>query len=454
MKNIILFAVTICSLFSVIGCKKDWLDEKPDKNLTVPSNLKDFEAMLDGPISSSALGLGEIAVDGHYVSEERWLQGFDDNSSNAYLWRKERPYLNVGEWNNSYSRILVCNVVLEGLNKLSVKDQVGDVFNRVKGNALFHRARFFYDLSQIFCPTYADNQDNSFGLPLRLESDINLKSTRASVKETYNKVLEDLLLAARLLPEKPLFKTRGSKAAAFALLSNVYLNMDNFELAGKYADSSLRIIPDLIDYNTLNLSQRFVGLFNKEVVFHSTMSNSGIITSSARIETAVYNSYNQYDLRKQMFFRLNGGFWVFKGNYTEESGAVNGLFSGLATDEMYLVRAECYARSGNVPSAMNDLNTLMKSRWNKSVPFPTFSAIDKNDALRQILEERKKELILRGRRWIDLRRLNRDPNLAQTISRTISGVTYTLEPNSYRYTFPIPHDEVQSSGITQNPGWK
>jgi len=37
-----------------------------------------------------------------------------------------------------------------------------------------------------------------------------------------------------------------------------------------------------------------------------------------------------------------------------------------------------------------------------------------------------------------------------TLYRKINGQSYTLEPNSYLYTLPIPPDEISLSGISQN----
>jgi starch-binding outer membrane protein, SusD/RagB family len=69
-----------------------------------------------------------------------------------------------------------------------------------------------------------------------------------------------------------------------------------------------------------------------------------------------------------------------------------------------------------------------------------------------ILQERRKELPFTADvRWEDLRRLNKDPNFQKTIVRVLNGTTYTLPPNDPKYVLPIPENEVQLSGLQQNP---
>jgi hypothetical protein len=67
------------------------------------------------------------------------------------------------------------------------------------------------------------------------------------------------------------------------------------------------------------------------------------------------------------------------------------------------------------------------------------------------LLERRKELCFRGLRWQDLRRLNKEPEYAKTLTRKIDGITYTLPPNDPKYVFPIPPNVIALSGMQQNP---
>jgi hypothetical protein len=86
---------------------------------------------------------------------------------------------------------------------------------------------------------------------------------------------------------------------------------------------------------------------------------------------------------------------------------------------------------------MTDLNRLLQTRWRIGT-FTPLTSTDAGDALQQILHERRKELLFRGIRWTDLRRLDKDPQTATTLTRIVNGITYTLPPNDPRWVLPIP----------------
>ena len=98
---------------------------------------------------------------------------------------------------------------------------------------------------------------------------------------------------------------------------------------------------------------------------------------------------------------------------------------------------------------MSDLNMLLEKRYVAGT-FVPLSATDAEDALIKVLAERRKELVFRGLRWPDLRRLNKDPRFAKTITRSLDGEIFELPPNSPRYVLPIPQKVIELSGIKQN----
>lgn len=453
--NYLSIITVIVAATALLACKKTWLEAKVTLKQAVPSTVKDFQAMLDNftLINRLATANLESAADGHYYTDVVWNTFKGTVRQNAYTWTNSVPYLSTSNgWSAEYKAIAASNVVLDELVK--VKGEDPSELNNIKGQALFTRSILFYHLVQIFSPAYDNKADVSMGIPLRLSSDITIPSARLTLKATYDQIISDLILAKDLLPQNALFQSRGSKIAAIGLLARIYLIIGDYSNALKYSNEYLQIKKVLLDYNTILPTASFIGN-NIEIEYINLLPSFVTEISNYLVDQSLYNLYNENDLRKTRFFRIAPTGIQFKGTYGSN---LSDIFCGIATDEMYLIRAESYARTGNITLAMKDLNDLIRTRWAKNTDGTTKyvdrNASDETEALRIILEERRKELILRNLRWSDLKRLNLDNRFKITLTRTIGGTTYTLEPGSYKYTFPIPQDIIAMTGMQQNPGWQ
>ncbi|SKB62810.1 SusD family protein [Parapedobacter luteus] len=457
MKNdtlpIIKYLAVLLGTPAFFGCS-DFLGVKPQSSLALLTNLAHYQAILNNEtrLNGSYPFAGDYASDYYYLSEADFLSR-DETGRNNYTWGGEPAHQN--NWYQAYGRVYDTNVILASIDEAALGNMHEENRNSIKGSAYFLRAYNFYHLAQLFAPPYQQgNNDGLLGIPLRLSPDINERSYRATLDETYARIIADLKAAVPLLPDLPAVKTLPSKAAAYAALSRVYLTMQHYAEAGAYADSSLRLQPALIDYNdldTMSAQPQFPAL-NEEVIFHATCGNFSAILSNSRagVDTTLYGRYYDDDLRKSLFYRVNTqGVLGFYGNY--DGSTSSSLFFGLATDEMYLTRAECYARMGNTSAANDDLSTLLSMRY-KRATYEKQTFQDGEELLAIILQEREKELAFRaGIRWADLRRLNLDPRFAKALYRRIGSQVYTLEPNSPRYTFKIPYDVIRLGSIEQNP---
>lgn len=438
------------------SCSKSWLEAKVDLKQAVPATVKDFQAMLDNFTimnQSSTSGSMEVAADGHYYTDAAWNTYKGTLVQNAYTWSANVPYNAVSSWNGPYTAIAYLNVILDESKKSTEED--AEELNSVIGQALFTRAFLFYQIAQEYAPPYDENNaSNTLGIPLRLTSDIAIPSSLSTLKQTYDQIITDLNTAVDLLPIEQLYTTRGSRIAAFGLLARVYLTVGDHNNALTYSSRYLDLKHDLLDYSTISPTARFIG-DNVEIAYLRLHSAGNQLTSNYLVSPDLMELYESGDLRKKVFFRANDVGYLFKGTYGRTATA---MFAGIATDEIYLIRAECRARTGDLAGAMKDLNDLLRTRWEKNLDGTTMyedqTASTETEALRIILEERRKQLILRNVRWSDLRRLNMDNRFKTTITRTVDGQTYTLEPGSFRYTFPIPQDIIAASGMQQNPGWE
>ncbi|WP_205513820.1 RagB/SusD family nutrient uptake outer membrane protein [Longitalea arenae] len=439
----------------MISCKKDWIEVKSDKALDVPTSIEDFQALLDNVtiMNDNRPSLGEISADNYYLTDTLW-ESWSSINRNAYVWAGDIYSGLISDqynWNNSYAQVFYANIALEGIDKVGQQDYNTSAWNNVKGSALFYRGEAFFNLSQLFAKPYSLTFPDNPGIPLRLNADPNEVSVRSSLQQTYDQILSDLQSSVDHLPDVPLYKTRPSKPAAYALLSRVYLVKQDFGNALKYADLCLKLYDSLLDYNTLNANAQFpIPQVNREVIFMTSIETSVLLPNTHIVDSTLYQSYDLNDLRKKILYRANtAGQLYFNGTYT--GGArigVSRTFGGIATDEVYLTRAECYARTGNVSAAMSDLNALMSKRI-KTGFFVPFTAGNASEALNLILAERRKETPFRGLRWIDLRRLNSEgANIILT--RKLKGQSYTLPPNDPKYALPIPPDVISLTGMPQN----
>ncbi|MBO9154839.1 RagB/SusD family nutrient uptake outer membrane protein [Chitinophaga sp. GCM10012297] len=436
------------------GCSKEWFDEKADKQTTVPDKLADFQNLLDNLLTFQQYPvLGEIASDLHYLQDARYEIFPKGASTDAYIWSKTVRHDKVSTWNRSYAKVLTDNVILEGLEKIDTSNpSVAIEWKNIKGQALFNRARVFFELATTYAAAYdKTTAATSPGVVLRQTSDLTTPNERSTLEKTFERILLDLNEAYKLLPQQVSILTRPSKASTAFLLARVHLYMDSYEETLRNINLVLAQNSTLLDFSKIPSIRTTIGRYNTEVLLHSNFVDGAV--TSALVERTYLDQYQPGDLRKTVFYRstLTTGAISFKGNY---EAITTNLFNGFATDEAYLIQAECYARLNKIPEAMQVLNTLLKSRWSKSVPYIDLQADTELEALQLVLTERKKELNFRGVRWMDLKRLNKDPRFAQTITRQVLGQTYTLEPNSYKYSFPIPDDVIEQGGISQNSGWE
>ena len=451
--NILTYSLIILVyVFAGSSCKK-YLDAKPDKSLVTPSSLEDLQLLLD---NYSIINMNypytlEILSDNYYIPVSTY-DLVTELDRNLYLWKKNATI--VQDWNFPYSTILTLNTALDELNRIGNPAIEPEKYNNVKGSVLFLRSYYYYALAQLFIKPYNKTTAvTDLGLPLRLSSDINIPSVRSTVQNTYDEILKGFKESLQLLPETPMIKTRPSVPAAYGGSAKTYLAMCKYDSAFKYADLSITSYgaDNLIDYNTLLPSSLApISRFNKEVVFQIRSVGPLILANSfANLDTNLLLSYPINDLRKDIYYHRNpNGSFYFKGDY-DGRGSQGYVFGGIVLDEMFLIRAEGYARQNNIPMAMQDLNKLLVNRYESS-SFSPLTASSREEAIDLILLERRKELVFRGTRWTDLRRLQNEPGFSVTPKRFINGELYELPPGSNGYTLQIPQTVINLTGIPQN----
>ncbi|QEC43575.1 RagB/SusD family nutrient uptake outer membrane protein [Pseudobacter ginsenosidimutans] len=432
----------------ITSCKK-FLDEKPDPTLSTVNTLDDVQELLDNFRKYFGGEMALTACDDYYLTEAEW-QARQEKDRNIYLWHPTQT--SYYEWNGAYDQLLHFNTALTNAEKAKTGRIVKNR-DHLRGACLTIRSEIFLRLAQQFAIQYnSTDAGTEPGIVLRFSEDYNEKIVRSDLKTTYGQIVKDLESAIPLLPAQSLYKHRPTKASAWGLLARTCLQMANYPKAREAADASLKEHHQLLNYNTCNAAEEYpLSRFetNPEILLYRVNEN-GIAAPFVmpRVDTNLLLLYKENDLRKEMYFSpTSDGADFYRGTY-----AIGGMnFTGLTVSEVYLIRAECAARAGDTQAALDDINTLLQARY-KAGHFVPETAANAAAALELVLTERRKEMLLRGQRWGDIKRLNREPGRAITLTRKIGTNTYTIPPNDPRYAFLIPPEVMMfKPDIPQNP---
>lgn len=449
MKNNIKLILIGCLLILLSSCEK-FLDEKPNKNLAIPSKLIDFQALLDNSTFLNTVdgASSEISAGDFYLSNADYL-GLNNFYRNLYTWQRKEVFPDeLNEWFLNYRIVYRANTVINALEKPQNFDDPA-VAKNIIGQAYFYRAKAFLQTLYVWSNAYDKELSKSeLGIPLRLNTDFNEPSKRETVELGYQQVINDLLKSIDNLPINNIHVMRPSKVAAYGLLARTYLSMRDYSNAKKYADSSLSLKSTLLDFNILNATANFpVPQFNPEVLHSTVIPSYPIINNSrAKIAPIIMNMFEANDLRKSVLFKINSdGSYGFKGSYDGSAS----LFSGVAVNEVLLIRAECLAREGKLSDALIDLNKLGVKRF-KAGLYKNKESLNQEQVITWVLNERRKELIFRGLRWMDIKRLNKE-GAGISLSRTVDNKDYKLNANSSGFALPLPDNLLILTSMEQNP---
>lgn len=418
--------------------------------------MQQLRSLLDNTftMSTNYPFVGAMASDDYFIPDQIFEAFIGDEHKSAYTWGLEHESADpANQWMANYRRISAANTVLDYIGEVSASGFSEIQQNALKGEALFYRAYTSLLLTQIYAMPYnRQTASAELGVPIKLSSDINEVISRPTLEQNFNQIIKDLKDAILFLPTAANPLLRPSRTAAEAALAQVYLIMADYENAFIYAEKALKTQPQLLDFNQLSLTaMNVIPLYNEEVIWHGELATAPLLNvSRMRIDSNLMSMFDSSDLRKYIFFKS-----AATETFTLKS-AYNGypnpgvLFCGLATDELYLIKAEALIRKGTYSEGLQVLNDLLIKRYDNTT-FKPRSAGNKEDALVILLAERRKELCFRGMsRWIDIRRINSYDSQKITVRRKIGDRIFTLEPGSTHYAFLLPQEVIFHTGITQN----
>lgn len=453
------YCILLLALIAFSGCQK-FLDVKP-KGKAIPTYIKDYEELASNPsYASNCNAVLELLSDNIYLSDARISVSLTQNTTKAYQWKPEL-YIETetdGGWDPMYNNIYNANIIIQDVENL--KDGTEQQRKEVLGDAFFNRAFAYWNLVNLYAKDYdASTAASDLGVPLVTVADLEAKPTRATVAATYELILQDLLKAKDQLPDVAKNVYRNNKITALAMLARVYQSMDNYAEAKKYANMVLQVKSSLFDYNVLSFKdplKPFAGINNRPVEYQTPemisykLTNFGSILTNSSISPDFLSVLGTKDLR-----------YVFNFTNLDRQGKpitepyplyLNAeLVYNISVPEMMLITAETEARSGQTAAALKLLNDLRKKRF-KPADYADLTAATADDALKLVIDERRRELFGKGLRWFDMRRLDSDARFKKAYTRANTAAKYTLESGSNIFVQQIPGKvRLLNPGILQNP---
>ncbi|GAA4234601.1 hypothetical protein GCM10022291_14390 [Postechiella marina] len=503
--KLILTLILVTAFFT--GCD-DYLDEAPSKsNGVLPSSIQDLEGLLNERATFQLERANEIAT----ASDDFELNSdyFDANNTEITIgniheatWSTENTNtsLTLG-WTGEWSKIFTANLVLEALDIVEGTDEEKA---NIKAEAHFIRAYSYFLLATTYCLALKGNE-TEMGLPIKTVTSFEESLKRATLQETYDFMtadIEEALKITRKLDYKNGLKRiwRASTASVNAFAARYYLAIHDYEKAEKYAQEALDEDNTLRNLNTdLTLISQTVTIESDgdpsttetaEIInakLDNTTSKPDILVwgefyyertllnSSGELYPSddLLNTYDQVnDLRFEYYMvenhsyirgtdGINNPLFSQTGYSSPIAGNSNRAVSGPSVAEMYLIVAECQVRNGDFNTGLENANVLRRTRMRNTASTSDIelSASSQEEALTQILEERRRELpfVLR---WYDVKRYNSNddpsddvdalvrsfyPYSASAVDQSAPLQTYELLKGSRKYAHPIPQDDIIAS---------
>ena len=364
-------------------------------------------------------------------------------------------------WTQIYKKINIANNILSSLEKVArnTNDEVEGTA-KVEGEARFLRAYYYLTLVSLYGQPYSPSTAaTQAGVPLKTTPEVqDVKWQRNTVAEVFSLIEADLLAADKAFDSVKKEKRsiyRADQTAVRLLLSRVYLYMLQWQKAASYAEMVIKSHPQLQDLRTVSTPMMLKT--NVENVFSMGGDDLPLMISyqaqGLRVSKAQYDTYGGSDLRRQQWLWKNGVFqgltlrqdasdhfttpldvtsgkyyyYGYTGYLQYDISPISSLF-WLRSAEAYLNLAEAQACMGNDQDAQEAVNTLRRSRFSNSSNVWQITSTG-NELISDIRLERRRELILQGHRWFDLRRYRVSTVLPERISIT-HNYTYYEERGS------------------------
>lgn len=491
-----IFLIGLILTMSMTSCLEKLPDDAIPENEAI-NTVSDANQAVIGIYSkfkSSALYSGYLTLLPDLQSDLVYaVEGYTNTYGDTWRWEIKATNSEVeAVYGELYSVIGRCNFLLENLDKVEDNTYDEDDLNKLvlyKGEAHFARALAYSELIKMYCKAYDPATAKSeLGVVLVTSYSNAGKLTRASLKDSYQLVLDDLKVAEECLAldEKDTQTLYNSTyftiGAVNALYARVYLYMQDWNNAVKYSTNVIESGKYLLSSATTMYTSAY-SYYNymwnydssTEIIWKVAFETTSYGGALGRIflnydyktykpdyipATWVLKSYSGTDLRYDSFFKnVTTGYthgltcpvlvkYLGNQNFLAQNILHVNMPKVFRMSEQYLIRAEAYCQLGNYSKAGTDITTLRKARYST---YGSSTAITESTWLDIISGERVKELYMEGFRLQDLKRWHKGFERKAQTNTVAPANSLKIAADDKRFVWPIPQHELESPDADIQP---
>ena len=384
-----------------------------------------------------------------------------------------------------YTVIGRCNFYLDQVDALRetlTSDADLQTLDQYTGEVYCARGLAYAELIKCFCEAYDENKDQ-LGVVLRTSYFKEQPVKRASLKDSYARVIEDLEKAEELLDEDNSYYDSAyfTQAAAQAIRARVALYMGDWQTAVDYSTKLIsnteRFELSLASYTVTSDGMNEVDYLwhydsGYEVIWRIGYTSTSYGGALGQNFLSFNNDYTYYypdyvpaqsalklygsnDARYDAYFaELSTGYshqlsWPLLIKYYGNRELLSlyiyhvNMPKPIRLAEQYLIRAEANCNLGKYAAASTDLSALRKARVTGGT---SNVSVNESNWLDTISEERVRELFMEGFRLNDLKRWGKGFERTPQASVQAEGSKLKVEPNNPRFVWPIPKHEIEAPG--------
>lgn len=500
MKKFKSLLIIVFSAFLAVSCQ-DALDITQDGEIDNAASFKtvnNLRQFLIGSVYNRVNNTNEIEFSAIFTDEVGIgkSSGGQGLELHRYIFNANDGYAS-SLWLSQYTLINRINRLIE-VSDLVVTTTPADEAAKqsVIAEARAIRAYAYLQLQAFYSTNMADN-DALGVLLLDFVPAIDTKLPRVKNSEIYALMEADLNFAQDNLASTNVNYKYVTRGMIDAVRSRMYLYRGLFDLAKQYAQSAITnsglSLATAATYGGSTSSaagMMWNDLERGEIIFAASRPSAGTWSNIGGIFTFNLSENNGgifHDMGRNLFNQLNGSTGDIRRNrFVDVSSAINTNYLTAAdylisdnividkypgktsqplrndlklfrVSELVLIIAECEARkaSPDLAAAAQRVKSIRDARFTVSQVLPVYA--NAQQALTDILLERRKELCFEGHRYLDLKRLGALTN--KSIDRNITddsvpNTPLTLPIDDFRFTFPIPQNEIAGNlTIVQNPGY-